>query len=664
MYQHAPTAREAPVTAAPAHPPRPQRPALNSETVPDELRTHDQWVTWRYEWREDRWTKVPYNPNTGRKASSTDPSTWATFDRVLAHYSRSGMDGIGFVVTADDPYVAVDLDDCIADNGELVAEAQKIVDQLDTYTEISPSGRGIRIMARGTLPARGRKTAPASKAFKAIETYMDVRFVTITGQHLEGKPTTIADRELALGGLYTKYWPPRPAPVVALPPLTEGETLADDQVLAACRLGDPYRFPRLFDDGDTNGNQGDDSGADLALCNRLARHSGRNYDQIDRLFRRSALMRPKWDEPRPDGGGRDGATWGAWTINLAIMNGHEHYRPQGTIVLEPKAVAADEPLQMGPCPNCAQAAQDIAQLRARVAELEALQARQWSVLQNKRIPKSLALTAIKFTSEYASARTRGQLDDAGDLKVYMPSYAEGIGARSPETAARSLKALNDLGFITYRVDRVQDQGGQWISRSFAQPVVEPVALLGQLARFEPEEPLYRQKTKDADGVGICCDEHPDAPVLLQTHQTYVCAEPIGVGAPSMCGAILGERDLPPRILERITDDRDEHVGDFAVMSNDHYQEYAASAQPPQPPGDKMWPGADAVPTAAALATVDVLGRQNVVRRPEPVVGEWESFEDEDGEIRLLPRLERWSHEQLHEQLDDDWDGAGGGYGAG
>ena len=104
-------------------------------------------------------TKVPYAVRTGWAASTTDPSTWATFEEaVAAAAANDAYAGIGFVFTENDPYVGIDLDNCIdAITGELTAEASSIVTAIESYTERTPSGNGLHIIVRGKLPEEGRK---------------------------------------------------------------------------------------------------------------------------------------------------------------------------------------------------------------------------------------------------------------------------------------------------------------------------------------------------------------------------------------------------------------------------------------------------------------------------------------------------------------------------
>lgn len=88
--------------------------------VPDELQLRPQWVLWKYVDREGKATKMPINPRTGGHASSTDDSTWTSFDDALAASRNfASIAGIGFVFTQDDPFVGIDLDECIVDGRSL-----------------------------------------------------------------------------------------------------------------------------------------------------------------------------------------------------------------------------------------------------------------------------------------------------------------------------------------------------------------------------------------------------------------------------------------------------------------------------------------------------------------------------------------------------------------
>jgi len=175
---------------------------LNIETIPKELKALPQWVGWRRELdAKGKLTKVPYQAkNPGTKASTTDPKTWASFPKALAVCTK--FDGIGFVLTATDPFTGVDLDHCLdPKTGVIEPWALAIVDQLHSYTERSPSSTGLRIFVRGTLPPGRRKKGP-------IEFYADERYLTITGDHLPGTPRTIEDRHTTLQLVHAAHFPP------------------------------------------------------------------------------------------------------------------------------------------------------------------------------------------------------------------------------------------------------------------------------------------------------------------------------------------------------------------------------------------------------------------------------------------------------------------------
>lgn len=165
---------------------------MNYDAVPQELKTRDQWVTWQ----NVNGTKVPFNPHTGRKASSTNPQTWAAFDLAVKAAQQRKHSGVGYVFAQGDPYTGIDLDDCLID-GQLATWATEIVETMQSYTEISPSGQGLKIWVEGSIP-NAVKTAQ-------IEIYDRARYFTVTGQRYDNTPTSIRNVNGALTALYERY---------------------------------------------------------------------------------------------------------------------------------------------------------------------------------------------------------------------------------------------------------------------------------------------------------------------------------------------------------------------------------------------------------------------------------------------------------------------------
>src|SRR5262245_3175536 len=294
--------------------------AEDLDHIPQCLKQRPQWVLWRGEDRVDQQTgavklnKIPVNPQTLRNADTTDPATWGTFEQCVTALPvaleeweqdtpsayRGG--GLGFVFAADDPYAGIDLDHCIDPGTGAIADwAQEHIDALTSYTEVTPSGTGVHILVRGTLPPRGRRKG-------AVEMYEYDRFFTMTGWHVPGTPPTIEARQEPLTAFHsTVFRVPQSTRQHSQAPQCVSTPPLDDTTLmekaGQAKNGD--KFTRLWE-GDITGYDSP-SNADLALCVMLAFWTP-DPAQIDRLFRQSALMRDKWDE-------QHGAqTYGALTI--------------------------------------------------------------------------------------------------------------------------------------------------------------------------------------------------------------------------------------------------------------------------------------------------------------------------------------------------------------
>jgi len=146
--------------------------------IPEELRTRDQWVNWRFEERDGKPTKMPYNPRTGERAKSTDSATWSSFVTVVSACDKGTYSGIGYVFSSGDPYTGVDPDHCRdPETGEIEAWAQCWVERLDGYVEVSPTGEGLHIIVKGKSPRNGKRTVDG----KTVEIYSAERYFTCTG---------------------------------------------------------------------------------------------------------------------------------------------------------------------------------------------------------------------------------------------------------------------------------------------------------------------------------------------------------------------------------------------------------------------------------------------------------------------------------------------------
>lgn len=165
-------------------------PAPIFDNIPTELRELPQWVLWRREERKGKPTKVPYTPYDSL-ASSTDPQTWSSFEITRKAYEKGGYGGLGFVFVRELGLTAIDLDHCRdPSTGEIDEWAFTIIKRFNSYTEVSPSGEGVHILVRGSLPpgVRGRKKYLKGNGYRpgaAIEMYSGGRYFTMTGDSHE-----------------------------------------------------------------------------------------------------------------------------------------------------------------------------------------------------------------------------------------------------------------------------------------------------------------------------------------------------------------------------------------------------------------------------------------------------------------------------------------------
>jgi primase-polymerase (primpol)-like protein len=176
-----------------------------------------------------------------------------------------------------------------------------MIRRFGSYTELSPSGAGVHILIKAKLSGKGRRTGQ-------IELYDSGRYFTVTGKHVSGTPFSIQSRQEVMEQLAAELFPPPSSQNI----IVAAVDLSDEQLIErakSARNGD--RFRRLWA-GDVSDYGNDHSRADLALCRILAFWCGGDCERVDRLFRRSGLMRGKWDRRTGD------SVYGSLTISTAV----------------------------------------------------------------------------------------------------------------------------------------------------------------------------------------------------------------------------------------------------------------------------------------------------------------------------------------------------------
>jgi putative DNA primase/helicase len=218
-----------------------------------------------------------------------------------------GKYGIGFVLTKESGIVGIDLDACRdPETGAFEGWAIEVMRLIKSYWEVSPSGTGIKGCAYGEKPGPNCKR-------NQVEAYDSGRFFTMTGQHIIGTPQSIQEQPSEIAAFYYSYLgDPEPSqPRESAPPVPTG--LSDEAVLQKIMNYKHGNVVKRLWNGDISGFPSH-SEADESLCSRLYFFSG-NPEQVDRLFRRSGLLRDKWDEVHF----ANGLTYGEGTLRKVCV---------------------------------------------------------------------------------------------------------------------------------------------------------------------------------------------------------------------------------------------------------------------------------------------------------------------------------------------------------
>ena len=292
---------------------------------PKELTKLNNWCVWKYQKRNGKLTKVPFNAETGEFAKSNDPNTWSSYETAI---NFTGADGVGFFF--EPPYLGIDIDNVEDDiyryrqGDKLDNIVSEFTEAFKTYTEISPSGNGLHLIVKGKIPGERRRKGN-------IEMYDTGRFFTMTGNSIgKYKEVTEASPQL-FEEIYNKYFPST-SNVIQHPSNNFQDNIHNLSEMEVINEIYQSKQAKVFDDlmrGNYEQYYGSHSEADMALANILAFWCAKDYTQMDSIFRQSNLYRDKWDEKRKN------STYGEQTLFKAINETHNVYTPK----------AKDEPLK-------------------------------------------------------------------------------------------------------------------------------------------------------------------------------------------------------------------------------------------------------------------------------------------------------------------------------
>jgi hypothetical protein len=269
----------------------------NVENIPGELKAGQRWLCWKEEERDGRATKVPISAVTLQECDATDEASLMAFDGAIDCYTNHAealrLAGVGRAFFAEDGIVGVDFDDCKESDGVGYAMGTEFLGQLNSYSEVSPSGEGCKVWVRGVKPGDHCRNAKLG-----VEIYSAKRFFTVTGRRLKEYSGSVECRQDVLNALYaaafTKPSTTRDA-TTGVTVATRATGLSDEEIVSkAGGAKNGAKFQLLWQGQVEAAGYGSASEADLALCSILRFWSG-DRDQVDRLFRQSGCFREKWD---------------------------------------------------------------------------------------------------------------------------------------------------------------------------------------------------------------------------------------------------------------------------------------------------------------------------------------------------------------------------------
>lgn len=270
--------------------------------------------------------KIPKNPKTMMNAKANDPDTWGTFAEATAAVDAGKAKYIGLELRPEFGIVCIDIDA----HGCEEEEAKNRFDGIICgplmggwmYTEHSSSGKGYHILALAKVEPINRKNTELD-----LEIWNTGKYVMLTGKYV-ARCDSMKSKTQQMKRVIEQYFPEKPKveggenlhQVVGKMSITSNQAATDViQIAERSRNGELFRALMR---GDTSAHNGDDSAADLALCNLLAFYTRKDADLMDQIFRSSGLMRPKWDTRR------GASTYGQQTIQRAIADTQAAYGEQ------------------------------------------------------------------------------------------------------------------------------------------------------------------------------------------------------------------------------------------------------------------------------------------------------------------------------------------------
>ena len=252
--------------------------------IPQELKERSQWLWFKIYHNKDKYgniktVKIPISPITFESNEWNKKENWADFATALSGLEKSSCDGLSFVLSEDDPFVCIDLDD--------VEETVLKMFQLefrDTYKEISQSGKGIHIFVRGKIEKN------FNNQIEKVEMYQENRCIAMTGniEKFENSGVRkVLSKQNELDKYYKLFAPKDSIRKKILTYQSSNIVPETDKIIEImCRYN--TKAKALFEGSHTSGDASKD---DFNLLLFLSSFTHRNTEMMREIFLQSALNR-------------------------------------------------------------------------------------------------------------------------------------------------------------------------------------------------------------------------------------------------------------------------------------------------------------------------------------------------------------------------------------
>lgn len=303
---------------------------ISDGDFPETLVRKPQWIVWKpYDGKGKVPQAGPLQPEyPDQHISAHEPDSWLTFNQAKEWISENPGYGIGFTLSDDDPFVLIDIDDCRdPDSDEIHPKARELIDESQTWADVSVSGTGIHLLGRGEWNREYHKTELADGV--TVEVYDSKQYAAMSGVPLNDSPDGLTDIQGTLDSIPEPE--DEPGETSIKPEISEnthseksGETELDIdrriQAMLDCKNGEKYRL--LWKGNYRKAGFSDRSTAEQSLISVLTFFMDRNERAIREAMNRACREYPsgrKWSE-------RTGI-YRDETVNTALETVTETYSP-------------------------------------------------------------------------------------------------------------------------------------------------------------------------------------------------------------------------------------------------------------------------------------------------------------------------------------------------